>query len=170
MKWNKNLKQIVYIFFVSFSCARCKREDKRRKMDTKAIVKLQAMWRGRSARRLLLMVCPTCHDLSIGFYGSCDPKWKNPYVFPQNIEEYECDDCYHGKTEGVRGGDDETPPHADSYDAYGQEEEQEKEAYHYSKKHYCGDWLCPGDCGVLVCGCIDICRRNCNGSDWGTGW
>lgn len=24
--------------------------------------------------------------------------------------------------------------------------------------HYCGEKDCEGDCGVLVCGCIDICR------------
>lgn len=30
------------------------------------------------------------------------------------------------------------------------------------RQHYCGDWLCPGDCGVLRCGCIDVCR--CYGS------
>ena len=23
---------------------------------------------------------------------------------------------------------------------------------------YCGDWLCAGGCGVLRCGCIDVCR------------
>ena len=37
--------------------------------------------------------------------------------------------------------------------------------------HYCGDWLCPGDCGVLDCGCIDICRGRCGFKDhlrcWG---
>jgi hypothetical protein len=27
--------------------------------------------------------------------------------------------------------------------------------------HYCGDWICPGDCGTLFCGCIDICRGRC---------
>lgn len=27
-----------------------------------------------------------------------------------------------------------------------------------SKLHYCCDWTCPGDCGVLRCGCIDVCR------------
>lgn len=30
-----------------------------------------------------------------------------------------------------------------------------------SKWHYCADWLCPGNCGTLVCGCIDICKGNC---------
>lgn len=24
--------------------------------------------------------------------------------------------------------------------------------------HHCGDWMCPGDCGELACGCIDVCR------------
>lgn len=28
-------------------------------------------------------------------------------------------------------------------------------------RHYCGDWMCVGDCGVLVCGCIDVCRGRC---------
>jgi hypothetical protein len=25
-------------------------------------------------------------------------------------------------------------------------------------KCYCGDWVCDGECGVLRCGCIDMCR------------
>ena len=25
----------------------------------------------------------------------------------------------------------------------------------------CDDWLCPGDCGTLWCGCIDVCRGRC---------
>lgn len=32
-----------------------------------------------------------------------------------------------------------------------------------SKPCNCGDWLCDGNCGVLKCGCIDMCRRNCGG-------
>jgi hypothetical protein len=28
-------------------------------------------------------------------------------------------------------------------------------------KCYCGDGLCGGDCGVLACGCIDVCRCRC---------
>lgn len=27
--------------------------------------------------------------------------------------------------------------------------------------HYCGNEDCEGDCGVLVCGCIDMCRGRC---------
>lgn len=27
--------------------------------------------------------------------------------------------------------------------------------------HYCGNKDCEGDCGVLVCGCIDMCRNRC---------
>jgi hypothetical protein len=27
-----------------------------------------------------------------------------------------------------------------------------------AQKCYCGDWVCAGDCGVLRCGCIDMCR------------
>lgn len=34
-----------------------------------------------------------------------------------------------------------------------------------SKAHYCGDWICPGDCGVLWCGCIDQCRGRCGLND-----
>ena len=26
---------------------------------------------------------------------------------------------------------------------------------------YCRDWLCPGTCGELQCGCIDVCRGRC---------
>jgi hypothetical protein len=32
--------------------------------------------------------------------------------------------------------------------------------------HYCGDWMCPGDCGMLSCGCIDTCRGRCGLRDW----
>ena len=28
-------------------------------------------------------------------------------------------------------------------------------------KHYCGMDYCNGGCGVLWCGCIDVCRRRC---------
>jgi len=27
--------------------------------------------------------------------------------------------------------------------------------------HYCNEYLCEGDCGVLDCGCIDVCRGRC---------
>lgn len=30
-----------------------------------------------------------------------------------------------------------------------------------SEKHYCGMNYCQGGCGVLWCGCIDVCRRRC---------
>jgi len=29
--------------------------------------------------------------------------------------------------------------------------------------HYCGDENCGWDCGVLSCGCIDVCRKACDG-------
>lgn len=45
-----------------------------------------------------------------------------------------------------------------------------KKHYSYPKyneylkeKHYCGDYDCAGDCGVLWCGCIDVCRKRCGG-------
>lgn len=27
--------------------------------------------------------------------------------------------------------------------------------------HYCGDWLCTGDCGMLTCGCVNVCFGHC---------
>lgn len=33
--------------------------------------------------------------------------------------------------------------------------------------HYCGDADCHGDCGVLACGCIDVCRGRCGRDDYG---
>lgn len=36
--------------------------------------------------------------------------------------------------------------------------------------HYCGDEDCRGDCGVLVCGCIDVCRGRCGSGGWYSGW
>lgn len=35
---------------------------------------------------------------------------------------------------------------------------EDRELYANKKRHHCGDWMCPGDCGVLRCGCIDMCR------------
>lgn len=32
------------------------------------------------------------------------------------------------------------------------------ESYYSNSRHCCGDWLCNGGCGVLRCGCIDVCR------------
>jgi hypothetical protein len=34
----------------------------------------------------------------------------------------------------------------------------------------CGCYACPGDCGVLVCGCIDMCRGRCGMRDWEERW
>lgn len=36
--------------------------------------------------------------------------------------------------------------------------------------HHCGDWMCPGDCGVLWCGCIDQCRGRCGISNDSDRW
>jgi hypothetical protein len=35
------------------------------------------------------------------------------------------------------------------------------------RPHYCGDCDCHGDCGVLSCGCIDVCRGRCGRDDYG---
>lgn len=32
----------------------------------------------------------------------------------------------------------------------------------YHNIHYCGDIDCYYDCGVISCGCIDLCRGRCN--------
>lgn len=39
------------------------------------------------------------------------------------------------------------------------------EPVHNERIHNCGDWICPGDCGVLWCGCIDVCRSRCGLND-----
>jgi len=31
---------------------------------------------------------------------------------------------------------------------------------------YCGNKKCEWDCGVLVCGCIDMCRGRCGCKPW----
>jgi hypothetical protein len=36
---------------------------------------------------------------------------------------------------------------------------------HEPKLHYCGEEDCEGDCGILVCGCIDRCRCSCHTHD-----
>ena len=42
-------------------------------------------------------------------------------------------------------------------------EEIDNEVLHSSRRyHYCGDPECDWDCGVLPCGCIDLCRKFCN--------
>ncbi len=38
----------------------------------------------------------------------------------------------------------------------------------YEDVHYgchCGDWMCDRTCGVLWCGCVDICRGRCGYKD-----
>ena len=32
--------------------------------------------------------------------------------------------------------------------------------------HYCDDIWCPGGCGTLDCGCIDVCRGHCGLADY----
>lgn len=39
------------------------------------------------------------------------------------------------------------------------------EDFIWDNPHSCGDWICPGDCGVLFCGCIDVCRGRCGFRD-----
>ena len=39
--------------------------------------------------------------------------------------------------------------------------------------HYCGEVACTGDCGVLDCSCIDVCRGRCGTRDFDSdrgGW
>ena len=44
-------------------------------------------------------------------------------------------------------------------------EEFEYEPVDASPLHYCGDAHCDWDCGVLWCGCIDVCRGRCGVGD-----
>ena len=36
-----------------------------------------------------------------------------------------------------------------------------KGPYPKERLHYCNNYFCSGDCGLLACGCIDICRGRC---------
>jgi hypothetical protein len=42
--------------------------------------------------------------------------------------------------------------------------------FHYAGEDdwicYCREVDCPGSCGVLACGCIDICRGRCGNNDY----
>ena len=53
-------------------------------------------------------------------------------------------------------------------ESFAKENDKFEEEYNYMEDeeswHYCGNWLCPGDCGTLVCGCIDVCRGKCGAS------
>lgn len=54
--------------------------------------------------------------------------------------------------------DDNIVMHEDHED---HEDREDHENYELEYIHYCGDRDCEGDCGVLVCGCIDTCRNRC---------
>jgi hypothetical protein len=58
--------------------------------------------------------------------------------------------------------DDDFEQQQDALDDYYQQqaelEEQEKQDEE-DEECYCGDKRCKADCGVLSCGCIDICRQ-----------
>lgn len=46
------------------------------------------------------------------------------------------------------------------------EESSEDNTYNENvRPHYCGDADCEWDCGVLWCGCIDVCRGRCGLKD-----
>lgn len=64
-----------------------------------------------------------------------------------NVVIMVCERCYYGANES------KTPEKVDSL----------------FEPHFCGDWMCPGDCGVLWCGCIDVCRKRHGCHDLG-GW
>jgi len=44
--------------------------------------------------------------------------------------------------------------------------EMKEEARLANHRRICGDSRCEGDCGVLDCGCIDVCRGRCGNGDW----
>jgi hypothetical protein len=44
--------------------------------------------------------------------------------------------------------------------------EQQEDARLARHRRVCGDLRCDGDCGVLNCGCIDVCRGRCGNRDW----
>ncbi len=93
--------------------------------------------------------------------GVCvDPKTKvttSASVTPENsVLSVESDECLWGVCMCDETFSKEaTATKAEDYYDYMEHEES---------WHYCGDWLCPGTCGTLVCGCIDICRGKCGAS------
>lgn len=44
--------------------------------------------------------------------------------------------------------------------------ELKEEASISNHRRVCGDKLCHGECGVLECGCIDVCRDRCGTRDY----
>lgn len=120
-------------------------------MET-SIIKLQAMWRGRQTRRRIHFICPQCHAVTVGENGSIFSK-RGELLYIRNFEPNECDTCF---AERLR-----------TMSPIQQDQDYDSLFLQGGKGHYCGDWLCPGDCGILACGCIDVCRRNCDGwSRW----
>jgi hypothetical protein len=94
---------------------------------------------------------PLCPVKNCGVY--VDPKINTSTpVTPENsVLSVESDECLWGVCMCDETFAKETTKAEDYYDYM----EDEK------SWHYCGDWLCPGDCGTLSCGCIDVCRNKC---------
>jgi len=44
-------------------------------------------------------------------------------------------------------------------------DEYENGGYESNNAHYCGSKQCRQDCGVLRCGCVDVCRGRCGTRD-----
>lgn len=80
------------------------------------------------------------------------------YDEPSDEEDYDlCPGC--GGYTHCRCHDD------DDYNDYNDYDDR-----HYDNDdewiHYCGDRDCNGDCGLLACGCIDVCRGRCGRYDY----
>ena len=116
-------------------------------MNNYIVSRLQAMWRGRRVRRAILYRCPKCNDVKCDILPP-ESSLRAFYKYPNNIEDCECDSCFQetlSNTSPIRLFVDYDD---DSIDLH-------------KGRHFCGDWICDGRCGVLWCGCIDVCRGRC---------
>lgn len=84
-------------------------------------------------------ICPTCHERGSERRSS---------VSSTSSDESRCS---YGYGYGYYGRDDES-----EYNPYEDEDE----------RCHCGDEGCAGDCGVLSCGCCDVCRGRCGRDEY----
>lgn len=104
--------------------------------STKIATEIQRLWRGYKARRGHITPCRLCKKY-LSIYKHKEDFWSSTH----------CSDCkkYVAKAES-----DYRKWLKDPYGALDPPNDI----------HYCGDFYCEGDCGVLSCGCIDVCRRH----------
>lgn len=149
-----------------FWCAQCGALPPYSDQLYNAIVSLQRLFLAYFQKKAI--ACPSCgvRSLKLNSYNGSEPICH--YCISENIELERAANCPHCHDDPCSCGKEaDWCPRCEGEDRCrcGEDDyDEDEDDRHYT--HYCGDPDCYGDCGVLRCGCIDVCRGRCGNWDY----